>query len=107
MRTKRGRFVSHPLTPCSTRTVLLHIEGYADHIVEPGIQMVVDVHFMGATPCQEEDVALTQGIKLAGIGEQVVRNQLSTAMKKIREYLLRYMPLIVIIYKVLSECMPM
>ena len=52
--------------------------------------------------------ALTRGIAAGlGIGEQVVRNQLSSAMKKIREYLLRYMPLIVIIYKVLSECMPM
>lgn len=59
------------------------------------------------TMSREDGLSVREIAAGLGIGEQVVRNQLSTAMKKIREYLLRYMPLIVIIYKVLSECMPM
>ena len=66
------RFVSQLLTPYPTGTVLLHIEGYAGRTIEAGVQMVVDVHFMRCTPGQEEDVALSQGVELAGIGEQVI-----------------------------------
>lgn len=52
---------------------------------------------------REEELSAREIAERLGITEQVVRNQLSAAMKKIREYLLRYMPVIAIIYKVLTE----
>ncbi len=55
---------------------------------------------------REEGMSVRDIAESLGIGEQVVRNQLSAAMKKVREYLLRYMPLIVIIYKILTSCLP-
>ena len=56
------------------------------------------------TMSREDGLSVREIAADLGIGEQVVRNQLSAAIKKIREYLLRYMPVLVIIYKVLSEC---
>lgn len=55
---------------------------------------------------REDGMSAREIAESLGIGEQVVRNQLSAAMKKIREYLLRYMPLLVIIYKILAYCLP-
>ncbi len=55
---------------------------------------------------REDGMSAREIAESLGIGEQVVRNQLSAAMKKIREYLLRYMPLIVIIYKLLTASLP-
>lgn len=54
---------------------------------------------------REEGLNAGEIAKELGISEQVVRNQLSAAMKKIREYLQRYMPIIAVFYKVMSDFM--
>lgn len=52
---------------------------------------------------REQELDAREISRRLGIGEQVVRNQLSAATKKIREYLLKYVPIIAVIYKAITE----
>ncbi len=48
---------------------------------------------------REEGLSAREISGQLGISEQVVRNQLSSALKKIRDYLLKYMPLLIVIFR--------
>lgn len=52
---------------------------------------------------REEGLNASEIAQNLGISEQVVRNQISAAMKKIREYIQRYIPAIAVIYRMLEE----
>ena len=52
---------------------------------------------------REEGLPAKKIAEELGITEQVVRNQLSAAMKKIREFLLRYVPVLIVIFKLLDS----
>ncbi len=48
---------------------------------------------------REEGLSAREISGQLGISEQVVRNQLSAALKKIRDYLLKYMPLLIVVFR--------
>lgn len=48
---------------------------------------------------REEGLSVREISGQLGISEQVVRNQLSAALKKIRDYLLKYMPLLIVVFR--------
>ena len=48
---------------------------------------------------REEGLSAREISGQLGISEQVVRNQLSAALKRIRDYLLKYMPLLIVVLR--------
>ena len=52
---------------------------------------------------REEGLPAKKIAEELGITEQVVRNQLSAALKRIREFLLRYVPVLIVIFKLLAS----
>lgn len=48
---------------------------------------------------REEGLSAREISAQLGISEQVVRNQLSAALKKIRDYLLKYMPVLIVVFR--------
>ena len=52
---------------------------------------------------REEGLPAKKIAEELGITEQVVRNQLSAALKRIREFLLRYVPVLIVIFKLMAS----